>query len=89
VANGAAVKLVAFPGEQQVAGGRRGDSVAAEQCEQIRAQVQMGPGPWPDECEQVGTHPVHGRLRRLELHQQLPPRAVRIVVKEFLEVQDV
>ncbi len=89
MANGTAVKLLALAGEQQIAGGGRGDIVAAEQGEQIRAQVQMNPGPRPDECEQAGTHPVHRRLRRIELHQQLPPQAVRIVVKEFLEVQDV
>ena len=89
VADGAAVKLVAFPGEQQIAGGRRGDVAAAEQGEQIRAQIQMNPRPWLDECEQVGTHAVYWRLCGLELHEELPPQAVGIVVKEFLEVQDV
>ena len=51
-----AAKLVALPGEHEVARGGRGNVVARQRGEPARAQVQVNPGARPDEREQPGTH---------------------------------
>jgi hypothetical protein len=88
MADGAAAKLVAFPHEHEIARGCRDNVGIRERGEQVRAQVQVDPGTRPDKCIQPGTHPARGRLRRLQLHQELTAQIIRIVLEEFLEVQD-
>ena len=85
--DGAALELLAFTGKQQVARGSRLDVRVTQRGDEIRSPVQMDPRLRPEECEQAGAHTVYRRVRRLELHYQLAPQVVRIVMEELLQVQ--